>query len=225
MFRWDKALAPRRGWLLLALGMWLMVGVVAETRGRVIINTAQDTKEVGSAKDYIAAPASAPLPQSSWRDVTDADIDRVAFDRLPPDEGIISPVSRSDEQPDPAILPQLDRIRDALPRWAPGNIADPVQRTRNLLAIAAVPDIMQMEQVERFVPRLIFARLQAVIPPRDLPKILTWIAMHPDDGSDIPRLGDFGLPDVTGPAKPVRGRIMLYAFKLLGRLTGHVPVN
>jgi hypothetical protein len=165
------------------------------------------------------------LPQSSWRDVTDADIDRIAFDRLPPDEGIISPVSRSDEQPDPVILPQLDRIRDALPGWAPGNIADPVQRTRNLLAIAAVPDILQMEQVERFVPRLVFARLQAVIPPRDLPKILTWIAMHPDDGSDIPRLGDFGLPDVTGPAKPVRGRIMLYAFKLLGRLTGHVATN
>jgi hypothetical protein len=225
MFRWDKALAPRRGWLLLALGMWLVVGVMAEMRGRVTINIAQDTKEVGSAKDYIAAPASAPLAQSSWRDVTDADIDRIAFDRLPPDEGIISPVSRSDEQPDPAILPQLDRIRDALPGWAPGNVTDPVQRTRNLLAIAAVPDILQMEQVERFVPRLVFARLQAVIPPRDLPKILTWIAMHPDDGSDIPRLGDFGLPDITGPAKPVRGRIMLYAFKLLGRLTGHVPVN
>ena len=74
--------------------------------------------------------------------------------------------------PDPAILPQLDRIRDALPGWAPGKVADPVQRARNLLAIAAVPDILQMEQVERFVPRLVFARLQAVIPPRDLPKIL-----------------------------------------------------
>jgi hypothetical protein len=224
MFRWDKALAPRRGWLLLALGMWLVVGAMAETRGRVTINIAQDTKEVGSANDYVAAPASVPLPQSSWRDVTDADINRIAFDRLPSDEGIISPVSRSDEEPDPAILPQLDRIRDALPGWAPGNVADPVQRARNLLAIAAVPDIMQMEQVERFVPRLVFARLQAVIPPRALPKILTWIALHPDDGDDtaIHQLGDFGLPEISGPAKPVRGRIMLYAFKLLGRLTGHI---
>ena len=134
-------------------------------------------------------------------------------------------MSRSDETPDPAILPQLDRIRDALPGWAQGNVTDPVQRARNLLAIAAVPDILQMEQEERFVPRLVFARLQAVIPPRDLPKILCWIGMHPDEGSDaaIHRLGDFGLPDITGPAKPVRGRIMLYAFKLLGRLTGHIP--
>jgi hypothetical protein len=223
MFRWDKALAPRRGWVLLALGMWLAVGAMAEMRGRVTIGTMQDTQNVGPVTNYVAPASPAGIP-ASWRDVTEADIGRIAFDRLPPDEGIISPVSRSDEVPDPAILPQLDRIRDALPGWAPGNVADPVQRARNLLAIAAVPDIMQMEQVERFVPRLVFARLQAVIPPRDLPKILTWIALHPDDGDDaaIHRLGDFGLPEISGPAKPVRGRIMLYAFKLLGRLTGHI---
>jgi hypothetical protein len=206
--------------------MWLAVGVMTEMRGQVGTGTIQDAREVGSAKDYLARPKSAASSpaRTSWRDITDADIDRIAFDRLPPDEGIISPVSRSDEEPDPAILPQLDRIRDALSGWAPGNVADPVQRTRNLLAIAAVPDIAQMEQVERFVPRLVFARLQAVIPPRDLPKILTWIALHPDNGSDtaIHQLGIFGLPDVSGPAKPVRGRIMLYAFKLLGRLTGRI---
>jgi hypothetical protein len=156
--------------------------------------------------------------------VSGADIDGVAFDRLPADEGIISPVSRSDEEPDPVLLPQLDRIRDALPGWAPGNVADPVQRARNLLTIAAVPDILQMEQVERFVPRLVFARLQAVIPPRDLPKILYWIAMHPDEGSDaaIHQLGVFALPDISGSSKPVRGRVMLYALKLLGRLNGHI---
>ena len=170
---------------------------------------------------------AAPAALSSWRDVGDADIQKIAFDRLPPDSGIISPVSRSDETPDPAIVPALDRIRDALPGWMPGNAADPVQRARNLLAIAAVPDILQMEQVERFVPRLVFARLQAVIPPRELPKILYWIAMHPDAGSDaaIHQLGGFGLPDISGPSKPVRGRIMLYALKLLGRLAGPLPNN
>jgi ABC-type polysaccharide/polyol phosphate export permease len=231
MFRWDKAFTPRRGWLLLALGMWAVVGAMAEARGRVAITAVQDTRDVGTARDYVVAtpqksvvPAAAPL---SWRDVSDADIQKIAFDRLPPDEGIVSPVSRSDETPDPAILPQLDKIRDALPGWAPGNVPDPLQRARNLLAIAAVPDILQMEQVERFVPRLVFARLQTVIPPRDLPKILYWIALHPDAGSDaaIHRLGDFGLPDISGPTKPVRGRIMLYAFKLLGRLAGPLPNN
>jgi len=226
MFRWDKALAPRRGWLAVALGMWLAVGMMAEMRGPVTIGLAQDTRDVGTAKDYVVRAAAA-SSNWSWRDVTQADIDAIAFDRLPPDEDIVSPISRSDEEPDPAILPQMDRIRDALPTWPPGNVDDPVQRARNLLAIAAVPDILQMEQVERFVPRLVFARLQAVIPPRDLPKILYWIALHPDEGDDaaIHQLGVFGLPDATGPTKPVRGRVMLYAFKLLGRLTGHRAVN
>jgi ABC-type polysaccharide/polyol phosphate export permease len=220
MFRWDKAFRPKRGWLLLALGMWLAIGAVAEMRGPVTLQA--DTRDAGPVTNYVAAPSA---PKMSWQDVTEADIDGVAFIRLPPDEGIISPVSRSDEVPDPAIQPALDRIRDALPQWTPGTMADSVQRTRNLLAIAAVPDILQMEQVERFVPRLVFARLQAVIPPRDLPKILYWIAMHPDDGDDkaVHQLGEFGLPDISGPAKPVRGRIMLYAFKLLGRLSGHIP--
>jgi hypothetical protein len=229
MFRWDKASTPRRGWLLLALGMWAVVGVMAEVRGRVAISGVQDTRDVGTAKDYVLPPkpVAVSTAPASWRDVTDSDMQKIAFDRLPPDEGIVSPVSRGDETPDPAILPQLDRIRDALPGWAPGTVSDPVQRARNLLAIAAVPDILQMEQVERFVPRLVFARLQAVIPPRDLPKILYWIALHPDDGSDaaVHQLGAFGLRDISGPTKPVRGRIMLYAFKLLGRLAGPIPNN
>ncbi len=37
MFRWDKALRPKRGWLLLALGIWLVVGAMAEMRGPVTI--------------------------------------------------------------------------------------------------------------------------------------------------------------------------------------------
>jgi len=225
MLRWDKSFAPNRLWVAVALGMWLVVGGLAEWHGKVTVQTMQDTQDVGTARNYTVPKYATSGPETSWRDVTDADYDRIAFDHLPPDTGIVSPVSRADEVPDAIILPELDRIRDALPGWAPGNVADPVQRTRNLLMLAAVPDILQMEQVERFVPRLVFARLQSVIPPRDLPKILYWIAMHPDDGDDaaIHQLRVFDLPDVSGPAKPARGRVMLYAFKLLGRLTGHIP--
>src|SRR5262249_1024409 len=147
------------------------------------ISQPADRHEVGKATDYVAAMTSHAM-KTSWRDITDADIDAIAFNRLPPDDGIVSPVSRSDEDPDPAIQPALDPMRDVLSGGAPGKVADPVQRARNLLAIAAVPDILHMEQMERFVPRLVFARLQAVIGPRDLPKILYWIALHPDDGDD-----------------------------------------
>jgi hypothetical protein len=187
----------------------------------VTVSRVADTQPVGTSRDYVPAAK----PAASWRAVTEADFQTVAFSRLPPDQGIISPVSDSEEVPDAAIQPLLDQVRDGLANWAPGNVADPVQRARNLLGIAAVPDILQMEQVERFVPRLVFARLQAVIPPRDLPKILYWIAMHPDEGDDsaIRQLRALGLPAVQGPTKPVRGRIMIYAFKLLGRLTGNIP--
>jgi hypothetical protein len=227
MFRWDKAFAPHRAWLLLAIGMWVAVGVAAELRGRATVSAVQDRREVGAARDYVTGTPKFETAPASWRDVTQAGIDGIDFKRLPPDQGIIAPVSRGDEVPDPAILPVLDHVRDALSGWAPGNVGDPVQRTRNLLTIAAVPDILQMEQVERFVPRLVFARLQTVIPPRDLPKILYWVALHPDAGSDaaMHQLAVFGLPDITGPTRPVRGRVMLYAFKLLGRLAGPLPNN
>jgi hypothetical protein len=222
MFRWDRSFSPNKAWLAVAFGMWLVVGGAAELRGQVAISGPADVQPVGTSRDY--APAAKPLT-ADWRAITEADFDNVAFDRLPPDQGIVTPISRSDEMPDPAIVPLLDRIRDGLPGWTPGNVSDPVQRARNLLAVAAVPDILEMEQVERFVPRLVFARLQAVIPPQDLPKILYWIAMHPDAGDDsaIHQLGPLGLPDVSGATKPVHARIMIYAFKLLGRLTGKIP--
>jgi hypothetical protein len=221
MFRWDRSFSPNKAWLAVAFGMWVVVGVAAELLGQVTVSGLADTQPVGTSRDY--APAA--KLTADWHSVTEADSANVAFDRLPPDQGIVSPVSRSDAVPDPAIVPLLDQIRDGLPSWAPGNVDDPVQRTRNLLVVAAVPDILEMEQVERFVPRLVFARLQVVIPARDLPRILYWIAMHPDDGNDaaIHQLQAFGLPDITGPTKSARGRVMLYAFKLLGRLTGHIP--
>lgn len=226
MFRWDKSFVPNKSWLGVAIGMWLIVGALAEWQGLVHPARVQDTKDVGTSARYLAASShtSAAKPQS-WHDVSDADYDKIAFDRLPSDAGIVAPVSRADEVPDPAIVPALNQIRAALSDWGPGNVSDPVQRARNLLLVAAVPDILEMEQVERFVPRLVFARLQAVIRPEDLPKILYWIAMHPNDGDDSARhqLKPFGLPDITGPSAPIRGRVMIYAFKLLGRLSGHIP--
>jgi ABC-type transport system involved in cytochrome c biogenesis permease component len=213
LFRWDRQSRPNR--------MWVAIGAWNQSRPVAVAQPVKDTQPVGRATDY-----AAPLPKAarSWRDVAEADIARIAFDRLPPDSGIVSPVARPDEEPDPVLVPQLEKIQAALPGWAPGNAGDPVQRARNLLLVAAVPDLMQMEQVERFVPRLVFARLQTVIAPRDLPKILYWIAMHPDNGSDaaIHELAAFGLPNPTGPAKAFHAREMLYAFKLLGRLTGNI---
>jgi ABC-2 type transport system permease protein len=170
-----------------------------------------------------SAPSSSPAP-ASWRTVTRQDITDIAFERLPPDEGVVSPIARSDEELDPVVVAQVEDIRKALATWPPGKVADPVQRARNYLYVAAVPDVLQMEQVERVLPLLVFERLREDIPAKDLPGILYWIAMHPDEGDDsaIGQLELLGLPSVSGQTKTARGRVMLYAFKLLGRLTGDI---
>jgi ABC-2 type transporter len=169
----------------------------------------------------VATVADSALHQpSSWHDVSEEDIKGVAFERLPPDEGIISPIAHSGEVPDPVVSSQLEQIRSKLLDWPPDKVSDPVQRVRNDLYVAAVPDVLQMEQVERFVPLLVFERLRLDISAAELPKILYWVATHPDEGDDsaVSQLDALGLPAVSGPTKTVRGRVMLYSFKLLGRL-------
>lgn len=155
----------------------------------------------------------------------DEDLRGFAFDRLPSDESIISPVAHPGETWGPSIGPQLEQIRTGLAAWAPGKTADLVQRVRNDLYVAAVPDVLEMEQLERFVPLLVFSRLQSDVPPGDLPRILCWIALHPAQGDDsaVRDLEPLGLPSLSGPTNEVRNRVALYALKLLGRLTGQIP--
>jgi ABC-2 type transport system permease protein len=176
-----------------------------------------------------AAPARAPepppiaRPPASWRDVTEADVAGVAFERLPPDSGVVAPVAVFGETPDPAAEPQLDALRTALAGWAPGHVEDPVQRARNILYVAAVPDVLQMGDVERFIPAIALGRLRQSIPPADLPKVLYWVALHPKEGDDsaIDELTVLGLPRVNSVVRrDARDRVMLYAFKLLARTTG-----
>ena len=164
-------------------------------------------------------------PPASWRDVTMADIDRdLIFTRLPPDNGVVTPIAPLDEEPDETTLGQLDKMRYALPDWKPGKVSDPVQRVRNYLYVAAVPDVFQMQDLERFIPHVVFERLQEDIPKDDLIKILYWIAVHPFDGDDkaVDELRPLGLHNGPADMEQTRGRLSVYAVKLLGRLTGKI---
>ena len=170
-----------------------------------------------------AAPAIGPAER--WQDVTPADFHRIAFDRLPADTGVVNPWAARGEQPAGLIADQLATAREGLGAWAPAQVADPVQRTRNYLFVAAVPDLLQMEQLERFLPALVFDRLQQEFASDDLAKILYWIAMHPQEGDDaaVRQLEPLGLPPTSGPTRTARARSMVYALKMLGRLTGDLP--
>ena len=221
MFRWDGGerfrSQPGKWWLLLAVGMWIAVGAAAEWRGQVRTIGAADSEAVPQVSDFGAPAANMP---PSWDAVTPADFDAIAFDRLPPDNGIVAPIAAADDRPDVMMADQIARIDEALDHWPPGMVADPVQRVRNWLAVLAVPDVLQMDPLERQLPHLIFARLRAMFGDPDLAKLLYWVAMHPQDGdvSAMHKLDMLGLPDISGPMVKPRSRVMLYAFKFLDRL-------
>ena len=175
------------------------------------------------------APAERPAfpvagPQS-WKAVTLADVDaNLIFTRLPSDAGVVTPIAPADEEPDPDVAEEVEEIRLRLPVWGPGGVDDPVQRVRNYLYLPAVADVLQMP-VERYVPRIVYERLQQDFSKDDLVKILYWIAMHPTEGDEaaVDYVRDAGL-DTNGPAEmaEARERVALYAVKLLGRLTGKI---
>jgi len=168
----------------------------------------------------------APLPEpASWRAVTPAHIDEIMFERLPSDSGVVSPIARLDEPLDPDVEGDLEEVRSKLATWGPGQVADPVQRVRNVLYVAAVPDVFQIP-LERYVAHVVFERLQGDVPKDDLIKLLYWVATHPNGGDDsaVDDLRSAGLK-VNGPSDmdQTRERVMLYALKLLGRLVGKIP--
>jgi ABC-2 type transport system permease protein len=167
-----------------------------------------------------------PLPEpASWQAVTPAHIDEIVFPRLPSDSGVVSPIARPDEPLDPEVEGDLEEVRSRLVTWGPAHAADPVQRVRNVLYVAAVPDVFQMP-LERHLPHIVFERLQGDIPKDDLIKLLYWVATHPSGGDDsaVDDLRSAGLK-VNGPAdmEQTRERVMLYALKLLGRVAGKIP--
>ena len=178
------------------------------------------------AQPSTKGPPEPLLPEpASWQQVTPAHIDEVMFERLPSDSGVVSPIARADEPMEPELETELEEVRTRLVTWGPARVADPVQRVRNLLYVAAVPDVFQIP-LERYIPHVVFERLQADVPKDDLIKILFWVATHPAGGDDsaVDDLRTAGIP-VNGPGdmEQARERVMLYALKLLGRLVGKIP--
>ena len=145
------------------------------------------------------------------------------FDRLPSDKGVVTPIASADEEPDPEVVEDLEFVREALPKWAPGKVNDPVQRVRNYLFVAAVPDVFQIP-IERFIAPVVYERLQEDIPKDQLIQILYWIALHPNGGDDAALDQMWALRLGNGPSdtEQTRERAAFYAVKLLGRLTGKI---
>ncbi len=118
--------------------------------------------------------------------------------------------------PDAATISALARIQRQIAKWPPAAVADPAQRARNLLLIAAVPDLYDSEPLQSQLPALVQAELRARIPPAQLRGLLVAIANNPAAGSVTARetLPALGLPANTGDEAQVRSRMALYAVQM-----------
>ena len=102
----------------------------------------------------------APLAPQTWQAVTLADVERdLVFDRLPPDGGVVTPIAAAGQYPEQDVSDQVAAIGEILLAWLPGNVDDPVQRTRNLLFVLAVVDVAQMP-IEPYLPEVVFGEIR-----------------------------------------------------------------
>ncbi len=137
-----------------------------------------------------------------------------ALQQLSARDPSIAPIATS--TPDAALASALTRVQRQIKTWPPAADPDPQQRARNLLLIAAVPDLYDTEPLQSHLPILVQSELRARIPAAQLPGLLAASAAHPEQGSMAARetLPKLGLPANTGDEAAVRKRVALYAAKL-----------
>ena len=167
------------------------------------------------------APPPPAKPEPLWAKITSKDTDGLDYN-VPPDQGIGAPFAGPDEAPEDFMKEQVDMVRSRLATWPPGADGDELRCIRNLLYVAGVPDAIQLP-VERYLPQVVYEHLIDSYPKEKLVKILTYIALHPEEGMVIDDISDLGIEGAAGDPMIVRERAYLYAIKMIARLTGRKP--
>jgi len=247
LFRWDVGQRPNAGaraWTLVALVGWLAVGLVSESRGTLTVRsepignglmeaivqpettTAPSTTAAGvrssspTTQFATTQPATAPTAPNppNWQAVTAADADQITYDDLEADDSTVTPIAHSLDNLPEDVKGQMDDLAGKLADWKPGHVDDPVERVRNLLSVCALPDILE-DPNESNVPLVVFEQIKGSMPKDQLIKVLTWIALKPDEGTYLTALPELGFP---GPLQQdiVRERAEAYGRKLLARVLG-----
>jgi hypothetical protein len=157
-----------------------------------------------------------------WRALTEFDFAALPLADMPPDAGNISPIADEGEAPAGSTVGELRRVVDALPGWAPGHVADRVERVRNYLLILAVADFAQ-SPLERFLPGALVTHLLTEFPRQELAQLLCWVTLRSDEGTlsalDDPLL--VGLGAATLDRGELRTRTYYYGVKLTRRVVGY----
>ena len=83
-----------------------------------------------------------------------------------------------------------------------------------------MPDVTQ-EPSEKFIPVVVLEHLKATFPKAKLMRMLTWIALHPEEGVVLGNISSLGVPGSAGDPQQVRERSYYYAIKFVAR--GAIP--
>jgi len=202
LFRWDAGRRLRRPelvWAGSSLAAWVVAGAIAVSAGHV-------------------APVTL-VGDEAFSAIDEAALARVAYNDLPPDDGVYTPLAPP--QSGRRLTPRIQELIRHLDTWPPARTDDIGQNVRNLLAVAAIADITQ-EPAEAEIARAVFVQLQAQVAPDELSRALGWVALQPEGGTVIVAAPALGLRGELSPAI-VRERSAWYAKKFLGRLLGRIP--
>jgi len=213
LFRWEAGGGARlgggRAWLVLVVAAWAAIGITAVRQDRSLVRGPVPVPEVPAA------------PTEPWRAVDLTAPEEVTY-ATPSDFGVVTPFAPPDEEMDPAEARLMAGLGARLRTWPPAQDADPVQRVRNLLSVAAQVDIAQLPY-ERHVPRVLLGHLVDTLPADDLARALVWIIRHPEEGAVVADLTGLGLGWYGADEALIRVRSRLYAVKFLQRVAGGVP--
>ena len=269
LFRWDagkrRLSLPNKSWIALALGSWILVGVLAIQRneltperraavpaaratGPLVSPIGRVTREAVGRDQTVTVPNTHPPPvpasvqaqapaaaapaertgapsttssAEGWRALTRFDFAALAAQEVPPDDGDVSPVAPDGQAPVGSSAQIFTRVTSALPKWAPGHVANRAQRVRNYLLLLGVADFSQ-SPVERFLPAAMLEHLLTEFNPEELAQLVCWVALHTDEG-DLSALSDPVLVDLGAKSvdrEEVRTRTYYYGVKLMRRLLG-----
>jgi ABC-type multidrug transport system permease subunit len=157
-----------------------------------------------------------------WQKITTAQINGITYEDVPDDQGTVSPLAPDLRSLDADGKKRLEDLKDALPDWPPASVKNLPQRLRNLLAVCAIPDVVE-DPNEATIPLVVFDLLKTTVRAEDLKKALAYVILNPDAGTvptDLKDLKEINLPDQVVPEQAVREREGFYAKKLLFRLLG-----
>jgi hypothetical protein len=174
------------------------------------------------ALSLFAASAEKEKPEA-YEAIKDKEINEITYEECEQDNGFEIPFAKDLENLGDDQKKRLDEFFEKVDKWDPGKVDKVGQKVRTFVALCALADAGHSE-FEAEVPLKVFERLKTEVPKDKLMKACAWVALKPKDGDVVKTAPDLGL-DVEIDEEEIRGRSVVYAKKMLGRLLGKLPIQ